>query len=236
MNSLLTLDHLSVAYGEIHALRDVSLEIPSGSIVALIGANGAGKSSLLKAIAGAVSYEGKIIYDGKIMPHAEPQKIATCGISLVPEGRSIFNNLTVLENLKLGSWNHPETYQEDLQRVYQFFPRLQEREQQMAGTLSGGEQQMLTMGRALMTRARLLLLDEPSMGLAPILVREIFSIIGNINKAGVTIFLIEQNATMALRIANQAHLIELGKITLSGTGEELLVNEKVREGYLGGKN
>lgn len=232
---MLSLHHLSVSYGEVHAVRDVSLEIPTGSIVALVGANGAGKSSLLKAIAGAVPYKGKIIFEEKTLPHAEPEKIATRSISLVPEGRSIFGNLTVLENLKLGSWRHPKSYQEDLQRVYQFFPRLQEREQQMAGTLSGGEQQMLTMGRALMTRARLLLLDEPSMGLAPILVQEIFSIIDHINKEGVTIFLIEQNATMALRIANHAHLIELGKITLSGTGEELLANEKVREGYLGKK-
>lgn len=233
---MLSLDHLSVSYGEVHAVSDVSLDIMKGSIVALIGANGAGKSSLLKAIAGAVPYQGKITFEEKLLPPTEPEKVAAYGISLVPEGRSIFGNLTVLENLKLGSWGHPASYHEELQRVYQFFPRLQEREQQLAGTLSGGEQQMLTMGRALMTQARLLLLDEPSMGLAPILVKEIFSIIRDINKNGVTIFLIEQNASMALRLAHQAHLLELGKITLSGKGEELLANEKVREGYLGGKS
>ncbi len=232
-NSSLSLSNVSVSYDEIHAVRGISLEIPSGDIIALIGSNGAGKSSTLKAIAGAIPYQGKIVYQGTLLPRAEPEKMVTRGLSLVPEGRSIFGNLTVLENLKLGSWNHPKSYEEDLERVYHFFPRLEEREQQSAGTLSGGEQQMLTMGRALMTRPRLLLLDEPSMGLAPILVREIFSIIHKINQEGMTILLVEQNASMALKLAKHAYLMELGRITLSGTGEELLANPKVRAGYLG---
>lgn len=234
MNSSLSLRRLSVSYGEVHAVHDISLEVPTGRIVALIGSNGAGKSSTLRAIAGAIPYQGEIAFQGKVLPRSEPDKMVLRGVSLVPEGRSIFENLTVLENLKLASWNHARFYQEELQRVYHFFPRLEERAAQFAGTLSGGEQQMLTIGRALMTRPRLLLLDEPSMGLAPLLVREIFSIICKINEEGMTILLVEQNATMALRIAHQASLMELGKITLSGTGEELLANKQVRAGYLGG--
>ena len=236
MSSFLSIHNLSVSYGEVHAVRGISLEIPSGKIVTLIGSNGAGKSSTLRAIAGAIPYQGEIRIQDRLLQRCEPAKIVQQGITLVPEGRSIFTNLTVLENLNLGAWTtvNKATRKNDLERVFHFFPRLQERLQQIAGTLSGGEQQMLAMGRALMTNAQLLLLDEPSMGLSPILARDIFSIIRKINKEGISILLVEQNATMALRLADHAYLMELGQITLSGTGEELLANPKVRQGYLGG--
>ena len=234
--SSLSIRDLSVSYGEVHAVRGISLEVPTGKIVTLIGSNGAGKSSILKAIAGAIPYQGAISIDGTLLHRCEPEDVVKRGVTLVPEGRSIFGNLTVLENLKLGAWTtrSQASRKNDLERVTHFFPRLQERLQQIAGTLSGGEQQMLAMGRALMTHARLLLLDEPSMGLAPLLARDIFSIIRKINEEGIAVLLVEQNATMALRLADHAYLMELGHITLSGTGEELLANPKVRAGYLGG--
>ncbi|MFZ4115285.1 MAG: ABC transporter ATP-binding protein [Chthoniobacterales bacterium] len=236
MNSFFLADHLSVSYGEIKAVRGISFEVPMGNIVTLIGSNGAGKSSILRAIAGATSYEGKLFFQGALLNQEEPEKRASHRINLVPEGRSIFGNLTVSENLMLGAWRTHDSAkrQKNLDRVFHFFPKLQERLSQIAGTLSGGEQQMLALGRALMTEPQLLLLDEPSMGLAPLLIREIFSIIKKINAEGMTILLVEQNATMALKIAHHAYLIELGVITLAGTGEELLVNPKVRTGYLGG--
>ena len=237
MNSSLSIRNLSVSYGEVHAVRDISLEIPSGKIVTLIGSNGAGKSSTLQAISGAIPYQGEIQNGETLLRSLPPEKIVKQqAITLVPEGRSIFTNLTVLENLKLGAWTAPPqtTRKNDFERIFHFFPRLEERLPQIAGTLSGGEQQMLAMGRALMTHARLLLLDEPSMGLSPILARDIFSIIEKINKEGISILLVEQHATMALRLADYAYLMELGRISLSGTGEELLANSKVREGYLGG--
>lgn len=233
--SILSVDNFSVVYGKIIAVHSISLEVPRGEIVVLIGSNGAGKSSTLRAIAGAIPYQGKVTLNGHSITHQEPEKIVQQGLTLVPEGRSIFENLTVLENLKLGGWNSPTRaiMKNDLERVYHFFPRLKERLEQIAGTLSGGEQQMLALGRALMTRAQLLLLDEPSMGLSPILVREIFLILRKINEEGISLLLVEQNANLALRLAHHAYLLELGKITLSGTGEELLNNPKVREGYLG---
>lgn len=236
MISILSVNHLLVSYGEVKAVRGISLEVPNGKIITLIGSNGAGKSSALKAIAGATPYEGKLFFQGKLLKAEEPDIRASHGINLVPEGHSIFGNLTVLENLILGAWKtpHKKQRQTNLDRVFYFFPRLQERLSQIAGTLSGGEQQMLALGRALMTEPQLLLLDEPSMGLAPLLVQEIFSIIKKINSEGMTILLIEQNATMALKIAHHAYLMELGTITLSGTGEDLLRNPKVRVGYLGG--
>jgi branched-chain amino acid transport system ATP-binding protein len=236
MISALSVNQLFVSYGEVKAVRGISLEVPNGKIVTLIGSNGAGKSSTLKALAGATPYDGKLFFHGALLKQEEPHLRASRGINLVPEGRSIFTNLTVVENLMLGAWKTPnkKTRQVNLDRVFYFFPRLQERLSQIAGTLSGGEQQMLALGRALMTEPQLLFLDEPSMGLAPLLVQEIFSIIKKINSEGITILLIEQNATMALKIAHHAYLMELGTITLSGTGEDLLMNPRVRAGYLGG--
>ena len=232
----LSIQNLSVSYGGVHAVRNISFDVAAGKIVALIGSNGAGKSSTLRAIAGATPYQGRISLHGTSLDHDAPEKRVEQGLTLVPEGRSIFGNLTVLENLKLGAWKTADqaSYQKDLERVLHFFPRLQERLSQLAGTLSGGEQQMLAVARALMTQASLLLLDEPSMGLAPLLVQELFEIIRNINAEGVSILLVEQNAKLALRLAEQTYLLELGSITLSGTGEELLNNPNVRKGYLGG--
>jgi branched-chain amino acid transport system ATP-binding protein len=236
MTSTLVIKELSVSYGEAKAVRGISLEVREGSIVTLIGSNGAGKSSTLRAIAGATPYQGSLVFEGKILKEEESDQRASRGINLVPEGRSIFGNLTVLENLILGGWrtSTPARRTRNLKNVFEFFPRLHERLKQVAGTLSGGEQQMLALGRALMTEPKLLLLDEPSMGLAPRLVKEIFSIIKEINAQGITILLVEQNARMALQISHQAYLLELGLITLKGTGEELLNHPKVRTGYLGG--
>lgn len=234
--SALSVNNLSIFYGEVHAVRSISFEVALGKIVALIGSNGAGKSSTLNAIAGAIPYKGNIHLHGNSLDQATPEARVHQGLTLVPEGRSIFGNLTVLENLKLGSWiiDNQKNYREDLERVTHLFPRLKERLSQIAGTLSGGEQQMLAVARALMTRAQLLLLDEPSMGLAPLLVQELFEILRDINKEGVSILLVEQNARLALRLAQQAYLLEIGSITLAGTGEELVNNEKVCKGYLGG--
>ena len=231
----LSISNLEVSYGEVHAVRGVSLEVPSGGFVALIGANGAGKSSTLRALAGEIPSKGKLLFEGRPMDHLPSEQRVHCGLNLVPEGRSIFGNLTVLENLKLGAWNTRDKniFKQDLDRMHHLFPRLEERTKQIAGTLSGGEQQMLAVARALMTHPRLLLLDEPSMGLSPILVQEIFKILRTIHEEGTSILLIEQNANLALRYADHAYLLELGQITLSGSGQELLAHPKIRDGYLG---
>jgi branched-chain amino acid transport system ATP-binding protein len=231
----LSISNLEVSYGEVHAVRGVSLEVPSGGFVALIGANGAGKSSTLRALAGEIPSKGKLLFEGRPMDHLPSEQRVHHGLNLVPEGRSIFGNLTVLENLKLGAWNTRDKniFKQDLDRMHHLFPRLEERTKQIAGTLSGGEQQMLAVARALMTHPRLLLLDEPSMGLSPILVQEIFKILRTIHQEGTSILLVEQNANLALRYADHAYLLELGQITLSGSGQELLAHPKIRDGYLG---
>ena len=234
MNALaLEVEDLQVRYGGIQAVRGITLSVAPGEIVAMIGANGAGKSSTLRAIAGAVPHSGIVRLGGDLVGSLQPEEIVRGGLSLIPEGRGIFANLTIQENLRLGAWTNMKDYDANLERVFGLFPRLRERRQQMAGTLSGGEQQMLAVGRALMSRARILLLDEPSMGLAPKLVREIFAILRDINQAGVSLLLVEQNAVMALKLAHRACLLELGSITLTGTGAELLQDPKIRSAYLG---
>ena len=231
---MLKINDLRVNYGGIEAVKGISLEVPEGKIVTLIGANGAGKSTTLRSIAGLVKPAS-----GRIRLHAEditalsPDRIVSKGITLVPEGRRVFPDLTVLENLKIGAYLRNDSLDEDLKWVYDLFPRLKERSWQAAGTLSGGEQQMLAVGRALMSRPKVMMMDEPSLGLAPIVVKGIFAIIKEINRQGVTILLIEQNANMALHTADLAYVLETGRITLSGTGEELLSNEQVRKAYLG---
>ncbi|MBE3595680.1 MAG: ABC transporter ATP-binding protein [Hydrogenibacillus sp.] len=234
---MLSLESIDVFYGKIHALKEVSLIVDEGEIVTLIGANGAGKTSLLRTISGLVrAKNGVIRFRGEDITRRRAEEIVAMGISHVPEGRRIFANLTVKENLEMGAFLRKEKagVQEDLERVFALFPRLKERLRQAAGTLSGGEQQMLAIGRALMARPKLLLLDEPSMGLAPVLVQTIFSIIREINEQKTTILLIEQNAHMALSVAHRAYVIETGRIVLSGTSEELRQSEKVRAAYLGG--
>jgi branched-chain amino acid transport system ATP-binding protein len=235
---MLKIENLNVSYGGIKALQGIDLEVPEGKIVTLIGANGAGKSSLLRTISGLVKAEsGSIKVNQKEITGLPIHKICKEGIALSPEGRRVFSDLSVKENLKIGAYLRKDTkeIEKDLEWVYSLFPRLQERSWQYAGTLSGGEQQMLAVGRALMSRPKLLMLDEPSLGLAPLIVQQIFSIIQDINKTGVTILLIEQNANMALKIADLAYVIETGHIVLKGSGEELLQNETVREAYLGKK-
>jgi branched-chain amino acid transport system ATP-binding protein len=229
----LELQDLEVRYGGIRAVQGISFSVNPGEIVAMIGSNGAGKSSTLRAIAGAVPHSGIIRIGGEVVSTIHPEEIVRKGLSLVPEGRGIFANLSIEENLRLGAWTNRENYDANLTKVFGLFPRLRERRNQMAGTLSGGEQQMLAVGRALMSRSKILLLDEPSMGLAPKLVLEIFAILRDINNAGVTLLVVEQNAVMALRLAHRACLIELGAITLTGTGDELLENSKIRSAYLG---
>jgi branched-chain amino acid transport system ATP-binding protein len=234
---MLKVDNIDVFYGNIQALKGVSLEINEGEIVTLIGANGAGKSTLLKTISGLLKPKnGDILYEGQSIAGKAAQTIVKQGISHVPEGRRIFANLTVEENLELGAYLRKDKHgiREDIEKVYQQFPRLHERRKQLAGTLSGGEQQMLAIGRALMARPRLLLLDEPSMGLAPLLVKSIFRIIEEINSNGTTILLVEQNANMALSIADRAYVIESGRVVLSGSAEELTASEQVKMAYLGG--
>ena len=236
---MLKIENLHVAYGGIKALRGIRLEVPDGKIVTLIGANGAGKSTTLRTISGLVKADsGSITYDGQELLGKPINKILEAGIAQSPEGRRVFANLTVLENLKIGAYLRKDKaeIEKDIQWVYQLFPRLQERSWQLAGTLSGGEQQMLAVGRALMSRPKLMMLDEPSLGLAPLVVQDIFRIIQEINRQGVTVLLIEQNANMALKIADLAYVLETGNITMSGTGAELLVNEKVKEAYLGKHN
>ncbi len=233
---LLKVEDLHVSYGAIKALKGISFEVREGEIVTLIGANGAGKSTTLRAISRLVPYEGRIIFDGVDLKNVPPHKVVEMGISHVPEGRGIFANLTVMENLKLATWarkDHKEV-KRDYERVFALFPRLAERKNQLAGTLSGGEQQMLAVGRALMSRGRLMLLDEPSMGLAPVLVREIFNVLREINAQGTTILLVEQNARQALRLAHRGYVLETGTIVLSGPCEELANNPEVKKAYLGG--
>lgn len=238
---LLDVNNLCVAYDGIRAVEEVSFNVRRGEIVTLIGANGAGKTSILRAISGLVAYTGQISFQGKELAKVPSHRIVALGVSHVPEGRAIFGNLSVIENLKLATWQRGDGKEvlRDLKWVFSIFPKLKEREHQLSGTLSGGEQQMLAVGRALMScglmsYGRLILLDEPSMGLSPLLVREIFSVIAQINKAGVTILLVEQNANMALRCANRAYVLETGVIKHAGTGEQMLGNPLVRDAYLGG--
>ena len=233
---MLKINDLHVSYGGIQALRGINLEVPDGKIVTLIGANGAGKSTTLRTISGLVKAEsGSILYDGAELLGQPIYKILELGIAMVPEGRRILTNLTVLENLKIGAYLRKDKagIEKDLQWVYSLFPRLQERSWQLGGTLSGGEQQMLAVGRALMSRPKLMMMDEPSLGLAPLVVRDIFEIIKEINRQGVTVLLIEQNANMALKTADYGYVLETGQITLTGTGRELLSNEAVKKAYLG---
>ena len=235
--NMLKIDDINVYYGAIHALKGISLEVNKGEIVTLIGANGAGKSTTLRTISGLLKPRtGGITFCGKDIAGMPAHKIVREGISQVPEGRRVFAEMTVRENLDLGAFTRKDKdgIAQDLDMVYDLFPRLKERASQVAGTLSGGEQQMLAMGRALMSRPQLLLLDEPSMGLAPMLIKEIFRIIVDINKQGTTVLLVEQNANMALSIANRAYVLETGRITLSGPASELASSEDVRKAYLGG--
>ncbi|MEH7011135.1 ABC transporter ATP-binding protein [Neobacillus niacini] len=234
---MLKIEDINVYYGNIHALKGVSLDINEGEIVTLIGANGAGKSTLLKTISGLLKPKnGTIMFEGQSISGKVAQAIVKQGLSQVPEGRRVFANMSVEENLELGAYlrKDKQGIKEDFEKVYNLFPRLLERRKQLSGTLSGGEQQMLAMGRALMARPKLLLLDEPSMGLAPLLVKTIFRIIEEINKSGTTILLVEQNANMALSIADRAYVIETGKIVLSGSSDELNQSDQIRMAYLGG--
>jgi branched-chain amino acid transport system ATP-binding protein len=237
MWQMLEINNLHVHFGVIHAIKGISLSVNEGEIVTLIGANGAGKTTTLRTISGLKKpSEGTIILNGKDITNTTPQERVKMGISQVPEGRRIFSSMTVLENLELGAFLRQDKTDiaKDLKTVYERFPILADRKRQTAGTLSGGEQQMLAIGRALMSRPKLLCLDEPSMGLAPLLVHEIFDIIKDINDRGTTILLVEQNASMALQIANRAYVMETGTITLSGTGEELLQSDDIKKAYLGG--
>lgn len=234
---MLTIEDINVYYGNIQALRGISLHINEGEIVTLIGANGAGKSTMLKTVSGLLKpKQGKILYEGQSIGGKPAQTIVKMGISQVPEGRRVFANMSVEENLQLGAYLRKDKagIKQDMEKVYELFPRLLERLKQQSGTLSGGEQQMLAMGRALMAKPRLLLLDEPSMGLAPLLVKQIFSIIEEINKTGTTILLVEQNANLALSIADRAYVVETGRIVLSGPAEELTASEEIKNAYLGG--
>ena len=234
---MLKIDNIDVYYGAIHALKGISLEVKEGEIVTLIGANGAGKSTTLRTISGLLKPKtGSITFLGQDIAGVRAHEIVKKGISQVPEGRRVFAEMTVMENLDLGAFVRKDKagIQQDLKHVFELFPRLEERKNQSAGTLSGGEQQMLAMGRALMSRPKLLLLDEPSMGLAPLLIKEIFNIIVDINKSGTTVLLVEQNANMAHSIANRAYVLETGRITLSGSAKELAASEDVRKAYLGG--
>lgn len=236
-SKLLEIDSLSVYYGAIHALKGISFFINQGEIVTLIGANGAGKSTTINTISGLLKpKKGTIIFEGKRIDKVVPHKIVELGISQSPEGRKIFPNLTTLENLELGAFcrKDKEKIKKDIEKTFTLFPRLKERSKQNAGTLSGGEQQMLAIGRALMSDPKLLLLDEPSLGLAPILVKSIFNTILEINQQGTTILLVEQNAHMALQIANRGYVLETGRIVLEDTAQSLLNNQQVREAYLGG--
>lgn len=233
---MLKIKDLEVNYGGIKALRGISLDVPEGKIVTLIGANGAGKSTTLRTISGLVKASGgSIMWDDMELIGKPINQIVDAGIAMVPEGRRVFADLTVLENLKIGAYlrKDKDKIQEDIEWVYSLFPRLKERSWQFAGTLSGGEQQMLAVGRALMSRPKLIMMDEPSLGLAPIVVQDIFKIIRTINEQGVTVLLVEQNANMALKVANLAYVLETGTITITGTGTELLNDPRVKEAYLG---
>lgn len=233
---MIKIKDLVVAYGGIEALKGISLEVPSGKIVTLVGANGAGKSTTLKSIVGLVKPKsGSITYEEKDLTKIKTENMVKNGIALVPEGRRVFADLTVLENLKIGAYSRKDyrNLQEELEKVYSLFPRLKERTWQLAGTLSGGEQQMLAIGRALMSKPKLIMMDEPSLGLAPIIVKELFGIIKKINKEGMTVLLIEQNANAALKIADIGYIMETGRITMSGSGAELINNEDIKKAYLG---
>ncbi len=231
---MLRINNLQVAYGGIEAVKGIDLEVPEGKIVTLIGANGAGKSTTLRAIVNLVkSKSGSITYNDDELLGLDTTKIVDKGITLVPEGRHVFPDLTVIENLKIGAYMRKDRLDDDLKRIYGLFPRLEERSWQPAGTLSGGEQQMLAVGRAMMSRPKLLMMDEPSLGLAPLIVQGIFDIIKTLNQEGMTILLIEQNANMALKVADYAYVLETGRITKQGTGHELLTDESIKEAYLG---
>ena len=234
--SLLKVDDIHVYYGNIHAIKGISFEVNEGEIVTLIGANGAGKSTTLNTVAGLLRpRSGQVTFDGKNLAGVPASKVVSLGMALCPEGRRIFQQMSVRENLEMGGYTRPASEIEgSLEDVFQRFPRLKEREKQVAGTLSGGEQQMLAMGRALMSKPKLLMLDEPSMGLAPILVEQIFDIIAELHAAGTTILLVEQNAQMALSIANRAYVLGTGKITMSGAAADVLADDRVRAAYLGG--
>ena len=234
---MLKVDNIDVYYGAIHAIKGISIEVPKGEIVTLVGSNGAGKSTTLRTISGLMKPQnGTILFEDKNIVGVPAHKIVGMGLCQVPEGRHVFANMSVMENLELGAYlrNDKDGIARDLEDVFKKFPRLLERKDQISGTLSGGEQQMLAMGRALMSRPRLLLLDEPSMGLAPLLVKEIFNIIKEINESGTTVLLVEQNANMALSIADKAYVLETGRIALAGTAQELASSEAVRKAYLGG--
>ncbi|WP_293662751.1 ABC transporter ATP-binding protein [uncultured Phascolarctobacterium sp.] len=234
---MLKVDNIDVYYGAIHAIKGISIEVPKGEIVTLVGSNGAGKSTTLRTISGLMKPKnGAILFEDKNIVGVPAHKIVGMGLCQVPEGRHVFANMSVMENLELGAYlrSDKDEIARDLEDVFKKFPRLLERKEQISGTLSGGEQQMLAMGRALMSRPRLLLLDEPSMGLAPLLVKEIFNIIKEINESGTTVLLVEQNANMALSIADKAYVLETGRIALAGTAQELASSEAVRKAYLGG--
>ena len=234
MSNILEIKDLNVSYGGIKAVKDISFSVPKGEVVTLIGANGAGKSSTLRSVVGLVRPEsGSIQFKGQELAGLPTDQIVAKGITLVPEGRRVFPDLTVLENLKIGAYMRKDSLEEDLKWVHDLFPRLKERSWQLAGTLSGGEQQMLAIGRALMSKPELIMMDEPSLGLAPLIVKGVFDIIREINQQGVTILLVEQNANMALKAANLGYVMETGRITLTGTGAELLENEEVKAAYLG---
>ena len=235
---MLKVRDLVVAYGGIEALKGISLDVPDGKIVTLIGANGAGKSTLLRSIIGLVKVKsGNVEYNGDTLTGLNSQQIVSKGLTLVPEGRRVFPNLTVLENLRIGAYMRKDEdgIAADIKRIYEIFPRLEERNWQMAGTLSGGEQQMLALGRALMSRPKLMMMDEPSLGLAPLVIKEIFNIIRSINENGTTVLLVEQNANMALKVAHHAYVLETGRIKMEGSGRDLLENEEIKEAYLGKK-
>ncbi len=234
--AMLKVEGINVFYGAIHAIKDISFEVNEGEVVTLIGANGAGKSTILKTVSGLLrSKTGTIEFMGENIGHVAPHKIVEHGLAHVPEGRRVFTRMTVEENLEMGAYTRPGSEVDDgIAAVYEQFPRLKERRKQVAGTLSGGEQQMLAMGRALMSKPKLLMLDEPSMGLAPLLVEQIFEIIQSMHKAGTTILLVEQNAQMALSVADRGYVLETGKIVTSGAGHDLLNDESVKKAYLGG--
>lgn len=233
-NNILEIKDLVVSYGGIEAVKGITMDVPKGEIVTLIGANGAGKSTMLKTIAGIVKPQrAEILFNGQNITGLSPDNIVKTGITLVPEGRRVFPNLTVKENLRIGAYLRKDSLEKDFEYVYSLFPRLKEREWQLSGTLSGGEQQMLAVGRALMARPSLIMMDEPSLGLAPLVVKSIFDIIKEINRNGITVLLIEQNANMALQAAHTAYVLETGKITMSGKGSELIQDERIKEAYLG---
>jgi branched-chain amino acid transport system ATP-binding protein len=231
--SLLELREVDARYGEIQALHGISLSVGDGDFVAILGANGAGKTTTLRAISGLVKTSGDVVYDGSKIAHRTPEGMARRGVAHVPEGRGTFSTLTVLDNLRLGAWVQRGASQRELAHVFEFFPRLYERRGQQAGTLSGGEQQMLALGRALMAKPRLLLLDEPSLGLAPMIVREIFGVLQQMNDSGTTIVVVEQNASIALEHAQHAFVLETGRVVLAGDAKDLQRNESVRRSYLG---